>query len=131
MELVAGAADGALGNEFRLEASRGRIERRVIEIDHAVERARGADELVESLPFGVLLGETMRRAGAAQCRDDGGADDARLRPFRAQPRYAILHRGDDLVGRGVAVLGEIVDAFQPDQARYAGKRQHIAIEPLA
>ena len=116
MKLVAGAAGGAFGNELRLQSAGLRIERDLVEIDHAVERARGADEIVERLALGVLFRETVRRAGTAQRRGDGGANDAQLRPLLAQSRDAVLHRGDNLIGRRVAVLREVVDAFEPDQA---------------
>src|SRR5262249_57938263 len=56
VELVARAAGGAFGNEFGLEPAAVRIERRFIEIGDAVEQARGANELVERLALGVLLG---------------------------------------------------------------------------
>ena|SRR6478735_1563068 len=82
MKLVAGAASRAFGNELRLETTRRRIERRTIKIYHTVERPRVADECVERLALVILLGKTMCRAGAAQCRNDGGADDPGLRPFR-------------------------------------------------
>ena len=51
VKLVAGAARGALGDELRLEASRLRIERYLVEIDHAVERTRCADEIIECFPL--------------------------------------------------------------------------------
>src|SRR3954465_4477998 len=81
MKLVAGAARRAFGNEPRLEATRGRIERRAIKIYHTVECPRAPDECVERLALVVLLGKTMCRAGAAQRRNDGGANDPGLRPF--------------------------------------------------
>src|SRR5436190_1714992 len=65
----------------------------------------------------------MGRAGTAECRNDGSADDTEMRPFRAQPGDAVLHDRDDLVAFGIAVLAEVVDAFQPDQAGDTGKRR--------
>src|SRR3569832_434886 len=59
MKCVAGAASRAFGNELRLEATRGRIERRAIKIDHAVECPRATDECIERLTLVILLGKTM------------------------------------------------------------------------
>src|SRR6478609_5248229 len=102
VKLVAGAAGGAFGNELRLEPARLRIERRLVEIDHAIKRARCADEVVERLPLGILLRETVRGAGTAERGRHRGADDAKLRPLLSQPVDAVLHRRDDLIGRGIA-----------------------------
>src|SRR4051795_11089918 len=83
MKLVAGAACRTFGNELRLEATRSRVERRAIKIYHTVECPRATDKCVERLALVILLGKTMCRAGAAQCRNDGGANDPGLWPFCA------------------------------------------------
>src|SRR5258707_3452002 len=57
VELVARPAGRAFGHELRLEAAGLRIERCLVEVNHAVEQARRADEFVERLALVILLGE--------------------------------------------------------------------------
>src|SRR6516162_744185 len=66
VKLVARPPGRAFGHELRLEAAGLRIERRLIEVDHAVEQARRADEFVERLALVILLGEAVRRVRSAE-----------------------------------------------------------------
>src|SRR3954453_15203454 len=67
MKLVAGAASRAFGNELRLEAPRGRVERRAIKIYHSIECPRATDECVARLTLVMQFGKIMDSAGAATC----------------------------------------------------------------
>src|SRR5215468_2172393 len=58
VELVARPAGRTFGHELRLEAAGLWIERRLVEVDHAVEQTGRADEFVECLALVILLGET-------------------------------------------------------------------------
>src|SRR5262245_4248806 len=68
VKLVARPAGRTFGHELRLEAAGLRVERRLVEIDHAVEQARCADEFVERLAFVILLGEAVRRGSRRRAR---------------------------------------------------------------
>src|SRR5580658_6217078 len=57
---VAGAAGRALGHELGAQLAGLRIDGGAVEIGDAVEQAAGADELVERLALGILLGEAVR-----------------------------------------------------------------------
>src|SRR6516162_7858479 len=69
VKLVSRPAGRAFGHELRLEAAGLRIERYFVEVDHAVEQARGADEFVERLALVILLGEAVRRIRWAERGD--------------------------------------------------------------
>ena len=62
MDLIAGSAGRAFGNEFGAHAAGLRIERRGIKIGNPIEQTTLADELVERLALGVLLGRLDRIA---------------------------------------------------------------------
>ena len=129
MQLVARTAGGALGHEFRLEFAGRRIGRRLVEIDHAVEQARGADELVQRLALLVLLGKAMRRAGRVERGRRGRAVDADAGDFRAHPRHDLGHALAHSLRARVAVAAEIVDALEPDHRADARKCQHVTLDP--
>src|SRR5262252_5162525 len=86
VELVARPAGRTFRHELRLEAAGVRIERCLVEVDHAVEQARPADEFVERLALVILLGKAVRRIRGAERADYRGADHAHLRPLRANAR---------------------------------------------
>ena len=75
MDLIAGSAGRAFGNEFGAHAAGLRIERRGIKIGNPIEQTTLADELVERLALAVLLGRAMIGVGAAERRGQGSADD--------------------------------------------------------
>src|SRR5262245_35357781 len=114
VKLVSRPAGRTFGHELRLEAAGLRVERRLVEIDHAVEQARRADEFVERLALVILLGEAVRRVRGAERGDHRGADRAHLRLPRANATDDLLHAVLRLFYRSVAVPAEIVDPFEPD-----------------
>jgi hypothetical protein len=48
--------------------------------------------------------------------------------MRAHFGDALAHGGGHRVDRGVAVLGEIIDAFEPDHGGDARPQEHVALE---
>ena len=97
----AGPADGAVGDEFRTQSSRLRIESSLVEVGDTVEEAGAADKLVQGLAFLVLLRRPVR-ADRAERRDHGSADHAHVRDGGAQPADYFLHaRLDRRNDRGV------------------------------
>ena len=62
MQLVARAADRGVGLELGLHLAGRGIERRGVEVDHAVEDLGGAQELVQRLALGVDLGAAVASA---------------------------------------------------------------------
>src|ERR1700738_3633630 len=120
MYLIAGSAGRAFGNEFGAHAAGLRIERRRIKIGNPVEQTALADELVERLALGVLLGRAMIGVGAAERRGQGSADDPDTGEFGADATDDVIHAGLDCFARGLAVLAEIVDAFEPNHGGDAG-----------
>src|SRR5206468_5932104 len=60
VQLVSRSSDRAVRHKFRLEAAGLRIERRLVEVDHTIKQARGANELVERLALLVLLEKAVR-----------------------------------------------------------------------
>ena len=59
VQLVVFAADGRVVDERGLELAGVRIERRLVEVEHRVEEPRAADEFVQCLAFGILLGRAV------------------------------------------------------------------------
>src|SRR5262249_16727602 len=92
--------------------------------------AGGAQELVERLALGTLLGEAMRRIQGAERGDHRGADHAHLRLPRANAADDLLHAALRLLHRSVAVAAEIVDPFEPDHGADAGELEHVALDAL-
>src|SRR5271166_542063 len=68
----------------------------------------------------AFLGRAMIGVGAAERRRQGSADDPDIGRFGASAADDILHAGLHRFDRGIAVLAEIVDAFEPDQSGDAG-----------
>src|SRR5689334_6038828 len=100
MQFVAGPADGAVGDEFRTQSSRLRIESSLVEVGDTVEEAGAADELVQGLAFLVFVRRPVR-AGRAERRDYGSADHAHVRDGGAQPADYFLHARLDFLHRRI------------------------------
>src|SRR4051812_40450824 len=130
MQLIAGAAGRAFGHELRTHTAGLRVERRAIEIDDTIEYTRRADEFVEPFALVVLFGESMRGARATERGRDCCANHFHAWNARAYAAddfaHARLHRFE----RCVAVLAEVVNAFEPDHSLDARQAQHIAFEAL-
>src|SRR5712671_8060819 len=77
-----------------------------------------------------LVRSSTSSAPAPERRGDGGADDPDTGKFGADTADDVPHARLDRLDRGIAVLAEIVDAFEPDDRRNAGQRQYIAVEPV-
>src|SRR5262249_33889702 len=115
--------------ELALEAAAAGIERHLVEVDDAIEQAGRADERVERLAIGVLLGESMRHARRAERANHRGADQADVRPLPTDATDHVAHGVLHRLERRIAVLAEVVDAFEPDQRADAGEIQGVAIDP--
>ncbi len=113
MQLVARPAGGAFRNELGLQLTRRWIEDDRVKIDDAIEDLRGSDEAIELLALLALLGKPVRRAGAAQGAGDCRTDNADSGLLQAGDAFG--HFFDDRLGRRIAVLAEIADAFKPDR----------------
>src|SRR5262249_54561443 len=130
VQVVTGAGGRTVREELSLEAAALRIERRAIEIDDGVEQSAGADEVVEGSALLILLRKAVRRVRRAERRNDGGPEYPDVRAARPNVGDHVFHGAlHGLEGR-IAVLAEIVDAFEPDQGRDARQIEHVAIDAL-
>ena len=114
MELVAGAAGRALGNDFVAHPTSGCVKRCAIEISHTIEQAGRADECIECAALLVLLGVAVCRAAAAERRGQRCANHTHAGQSGAQPCHALNHSITHGLERSIAVFTEVVDTFEPD-----------------
>src|SRR5206468_7860668 len=110
VELVATAPGGAFRHELRLELASHWVERHLVEVGNAVEQPGRANEIVERFSLLVLLGKAMRGVGGTKRAGQRGANDADVRPARANMRDDFLHAVAHGFEGCVAVAAEIVDA---------------------
>ena len=103
-----------------------------VEVHDAVEQPAGADEFVDRLSPGIVLGGSRCGRGA-DARGDCCADDSHARLVLAQPPDAFLEARDHRFGAGAG--RQIVDALEPDDRRQArqsrARRGRAARAPTA
>jgi len=127
MKLVARSSRCTVRHEFGPHAPGRGVQRDLFEVDDAVEQCGRAYEFVESHALVVLLDVAMRSARAAERRCDRGADHAHTRHLCTKPGDDISHPCLDRLDRGIAVLAEVVDSFQPNDRRDARKANDIPL----
>src|SRR5262249_35856501 len=87
-----------------------------------------ADEFVQRLALVVLLVRAVRRVGRVERAWQGGAHDAHALELRAHARGDLLHAVLDGFDTRIAVLAEVIDAFEPDHGADAREVDDIALD---
>jgi hypothetical protein len=72
----------------------------------------------------------VRRVRAPERRSHRRANDTNLREFGPNAAGHFLHGGLHRRDRGMRVVAEIVNPFEPNHGSNAGQVEHISFEPL-